>query len=62
MKEEIKINFITYLAEWSWVSSISIVSDYRLDNQGSIPSKGKGFFTLASVSRPVPRPTQTPIQ
>jgi hypothetical protein len=28
----------------SWGSSVSIVSDYRLDDQGSIPGKGKGFF------------------
>jgi hypothetical protein len=25
-------------------SSFSIVPDYGLDNQGSIPSRGKGFF------------------
>jgi hypothetical protein len=28
----------------SWGSSVSIVYDYRLDNRGSIPSRGKGFF------------------
>jgi hypothetical protein len=28
----------------SWGSSVSIVSDYRLDHLGSIPSRGKGFF------------------
>jgi hypothetical protein len=37
------------------------VSDYRLDDRGSIPG-GKGFFALTSVSKPAPRPTQTPIQ
>jgi hypothetical protein len=43
-------------------SSASIVSDYRLDDRGSIPDRGKGFFSLASVSRPALRPTQPPIQ
>jgi hypothetical protein len=28
----------------SWGSSVSIVSDYRLDDRGSIPGRGKGFF------------------
>jgi hypothetical protein len=28
----------------SWGSSVSIVSDYRLDDWGSIPRRGKGFF------------------
>jgi hypothetical protein len=46
----------------SWHSSVSIVSDCRLDDRGSIPSRGKGFFPLASVSRPALRPTQPPIQ
>jgi hypothetical protein len=38
------------------------VPDYRLDDQGSIAVKGKGFFPLASVSRPTLRPMQPPIQ
>jgi hypothetical protein len=25
-------------------SSVSIVSDYELDNRGSIPDRGRGFF------------------
>jgi hypothetical protein len=29
---------------WSFGSSVSIVSDYRLDDQGSILGRGKGFF------------------
>jgi hypothetical protein len=28
----------------SWGSSASIVSDNRLDDRGSIPGRGKGFF------------------
>jgi hypothetical protein len=28
----------------SWDSSVSIVSDYRLDNLRSIPGRGKGFL------------------
>jgi hypothetical protein len=43
-------------------SSISIVSDYRLGDQGSIPGRSKGMFPLASVSRPALRPTQPPVQ
>jgi hypothetical protein len=27
-----------------WGSSISVVSDYRLDDEGLIPGRGKGFF------------------
>jgi hypothetical protein len=29
---------------WSWGSSVSIVSDYRLVDRGSVPGTGKGFF------------------
>jgi hypothetical protein len=28
----------------SWGSSVSIVSECRLDDWGSIPDRGKGFF------------------
>jgi hypothetical protein len=28
----------------SWVSSVSIVSGYGLDDRGWIPGRGKGFF------------------
>jgi hypothetical protein len=38
------------------------VSDYELDDRGSIPGRGKGFFPLASVSRPALGPTQPPVQ
>jgi hypothetical protein len=31
-------------------------------NRGSIPGRGKGFFPLASVSRPALGPTQPPVQ
>jgi hypothetical protein len=27
-----------------WVRSVSIVSEYRLDDRGSIPGRGKGLF------------------
>jgi hypothetical protein len=38
------------------------VSDYRLDDLGSIPSRSRGFFfAIASVSRPALRTTQPPI-
>jgi hypothetical protein len=56
-----KLHIFTALS-WSWSSSISIVFDYRLDDQGSISGRGKGFFSVASVSRPTLGPTQPPIQ
>jgi hypothetical protein len=43
-------------------SSVSIVSGYGLDDRGSIPSRGKMIFPLATVSRPALGPTQPPIQ
>jgi hypothetical protein len=46
----------------NWGGSVTIVFDYRLDYRGSIPDRGKGFFSLASVSRPGLRPTQPLIQ
>jgi hypothetical protein len=39
-----------------------MVSDCRLDDRGSIPGRGKGFFSVASVSRSALRPTQPPAQ
>jgi hypothetical protein len=33
-----------------------------LDDRDSIPVRDKGYFSLASVSRPALRPTQPPIQ
>jgi hypothetical protein len=50
------------LRRWELGSSVSIVSDYRLGEWGSIPSRSKEFLCLASVSRPALRPTQPPIQ
>jgi hypothetical protein len=50
---------MTYYRSWS--RSVSIVSDYRLDDLGLIPGRGKGFF-LASVSRPALRLTQPSLQ
>jgi hypothetical protein len=44
---------------WSRGSSGSIVSDYGLDDRGSIPDRGRGFFF--QLLRP-DRPTQPPIQ
>jgi hypothetical protein len=38
------------------------VSDYRLDDRISVPSRGKGLFLLASVSRPAVRPNWLPVQ
>jgi hypothetical protein len=41
------------------------VSDYGLDNlaiEVRSPAEAKGFFPLASVSRPALRPTQPPVQ
>jgi hypothetical protein len=46
----------------SWGSSVSIVTNNGLDDRGSIPDSGRGFFSLASVSRPALGPTQPPVQ
>jgi hypothetical protein len=46
-------------------SSLSMVSDYLLDYRAievRSPAEAKGFFSLASVSRPALGPTQPPIQ
>jgi hypothetical protein len=32
------------IVQWSRGSSDSIVSDYGLDDRGSIPDRGRGFF------------------
>jgi hypothetical protein len=42
--------------------SVSVVSDYGLDDRGSILSRGESIFPLASVSRPAVGPTQPPVQ
>jgi hypothetical protein len=31
----------------SGVNSVSVVSDYGLDDRGSIPDRGRGFFLLS---------------
>jgi hypothetical protein len=33
-----------YVRDPSWGSSVSVVSDNRLDERASIPSRGNGFF------------------
>jgi hypothetical protein len=38
------------------------VCDYRLDDRAVDPRQGQRIFPLASVSRPVLRPTQPPVQ
>jgi hypothetical protein len=45
-------------------SSVSTVSDYRLDNQqsGFDPRQGQSIFPVTSVSRPALRPIQPPVQ
>jgi hypothetical protein len=57
----ISFNYL-FIRMRSWDSSVSIVSNYRLDNQASIPSRDKAFFSLASVSSSALRTTQPPIQ
>jgi hypothetical protein len=71
--ELLKINFrlICYLNNGhlitnlvNWGSSVSIVSDYRLDDLGGgvDPRQRQGILPLASVSRPDVRPIQPAIQ
>jgi hypothetical protein len=46
-------------------SSVSVVSGYGLDERAievRSPAEAKGFFPLASVSRPALGPTQPPVQ
>jgi hypothetical protein len=38
---------------WSWHSTVIIVSDYRLDNWGSISSRGKNFSEAHPASYPM---------
>jgi hypothetical protein len=38
------------------------VSSYGLDGRGSIPGRGERIFPLTSVSKPILRPTQPPVQ
>jgi hypothetical protein len=46
---------------WSWGTSVSIVSDYRMNDQFD-PWHRQRIFLLASVARPALRLTQPPIQ
>jgi hypothetical protein len=43
-----------------WASSISMVSDQRLDDRDSTPGREKMVFPLASVFRPALRSTKSP--
>jgi hypothetical protein len=48
----------------SWCTSVSTVSDYRLDVQGSIPGRGKEFFSslcvqISSEAQPASYPKVT---
>jgi hypothetical protein len=43
-------------------SSASIVTSYGLDDRGSIPDRGRGFFPPVSASRPALGPSQPPLQ
>jgi hypothetical protein len=42
-------------------SSVSIVTDYRLGDQGLIPDRGGGFSSTI-CTQPALRPTQPPVQ
>jgi hypothetical protein len=42
MQENMDLSFMK-IPESGWGSSVNIVSEYRLDKQGSIP-QSKGFF------------------
>jgi hypothetical protein len=45
MEEQVQKYFhLSPSTQLSWDSSVSTVSDYRLDNWGSITGRGKGFF------------------
>jgi hypothetical protein len=43
-------------------SSVGIVTDYGLDDRGSIHSRDRRFFFLVSASRPALGSTQPPVQ
>jgi hypothetical protein len=49
------------LSHKSWVGSVGIMTGYRLDGWGLIPSTGK-IFLFSIVSSPALGPTQPPIQ
>jgi hypothetical protein len=46
--------FTTFIPYMRWGTSVSIVSDYILDGRGSVPVRGKEFYTEAhSASYPM---------
>jgi hypothetical protein len=57
--KQINNNSILYLFTWSLGSSVSIVSDYKLDDRDSNPARAKKkTFLPASVYIPAQRPAQ----
>jgi hypothetical protein len=56
-------NYYLYLTYyyWSWGSLISIVSDYRLDDWGSIPGRGKDFPLPCVQTSSEAHPTSYPM-
>jgi hypothetical protein len=54
--------YSTSVIVWSWGSSVSIVSDYRVDDPVFNPRQRQRIFPLPCVSRTALRPTQLPIQ
>jgi hypothetical protein len=50
-----------YYEHMSQDNSVGIVMGYKLDGQGSIPSRDKRFFS-SPVSRPALGPTQPPVR
>jgi hypothetical protein len=51
----------TVLILWSWESSISIVTDCGIDDQSSIPTRGR-IFIFSIVSRLALQSTHPPVQ
>jgi hypothetical protein len=50
-----------FRASGNWDTSIGIVTSYGLDDQGSVPGRGK-IFLFSAASRPDVGPTQPPVQ
>jgi hypothetical protein len=54
-------NFITIILK-SWVSSVGIATDYRMDGRGSIPDRGNSHFVqTGSGARPASYPGVLPL-
>jgi hypothetical protein len=51
-----------FMLRGSWGSSVSIVSDYKLDDSEFNPRQRQRIFPLAFVSRPALVPTQPHVQ